>query len=69
MSDGFYRAPCKQCQTLFMPRDEKNVFCCRECGIDYHHPRRIEERQQIRAQLRRAVEVLDGGGELPPRPL
>ena len=60
MSDGFYRAPCKTCQGLFMPRDEKNVFCCRECAHDYHHLGRIMERQQIREQLRRAVEILNG---------
>ena len=68
MSDGFYRAPCKTCQGLFMPRDEKNVFCCRECARDYHHLGRIMERQQIREQLRRAVEVLNGDVN-PPIPL
>jgi len=68
MSDGFYRAPCKTCQGLFMPRDEKNVFCCRECARDYHHLGRIMERQQIREQLRRAVAVLNGDVN-PPIPL
>ena len=68
MSDGFYRIPCKQCQTPFMPVDGKHVFCCKECRIDYRHPGRSEERQQIREQLRRAVEVLNGDVN-PPIPL
>ena len=69
MSDGFYRIPCKTCQIPFIPSSEKNVFCCRECNLNYHHPGAYKERLQFRAQMKQVVEILDGGGDLPPRPL
>jgi ribosomal protein L37AE/L43A len=68
MSDGFYRIPCKTCQIPFIPSSEKNVFCCRECSLDYHRPGAYKERLQFRAQMKRTVEILNGEMN-PPIPL
>ena len=69
MSDGFYRIPCKQCQVPFIPVDEKkNVFCSRACRETWYRSGDSSELLRFRAQMKQAVEILDGGA-LPPRPL